>query len=62
MLFNAQHAIIRLENWTLEDDFTIFKNKTFAIHFVLIENMDPVLKLGNYHIQFLKEAKFLGLI
>ena len=53
MLFNAQHAIIRLENWTLENDFTILKNKTVAIHFVLIEYMDPVLKLKNYPILFL---------
>ena len=28
-----QHTIHRLEKWTLENGFTIFKNKTIAMHF-----------------------------
>ena len=53
-----QHTINRLEEWTLKNGFTISKNKTVAMHFC----MDPVLKLDNDPIQFVKEAKFLGLI
>ena len=58
-----QHTINRLEKWTLENGFTISKNKTVAMHFCPDKKcMDPVLKLDNYPIQFVKEAKFLGLI
>ena len=58
-----QHTINRLEKWTLENGFTIFKNKTVAMHFCPDKKcMDPVLKLDNDPIQFVKEAKFLGLI
>ena len=58
-----QHTINRLEKWTLENGFTISKNKTVAMHFCPdIKCMDPVLKLDNDPIQFVKEAKFLGLI
>ena len=58
-----QHTIHRLEKWTLENGFTISKNKTVAMHFCPDKKcMDPVLKLDNYPIQFVKEAKFLGLI
>ena len=58
-----QHTINRLENWTLKNGFTISKNKTVAMHFCPDKKcMDPVLKLGNDHIQFVKAAKFLGLI
>ena len=58
-----QHTINRLEKWTLKNGFTISKNKTVAMHFCPDKKcMDPVLKLDNDHIQFVKEAKFLGLI
>ena len=58
-----QHTINRLEEWTLKNGFTISKNKTVAMHFCPDKKcMDPVLKLDNDHIQFVKEAKFLGLI
>ena len=58
-----QHTIHRLEKWTLENGFTISKNKTVAMHFCPDKKcMDPVLKLDNDPIQFVKEAKFLGLI
>ena len=58
-----QHTINWLEKWTLENGFTISKNKTVAMHFCPDKKcMDPVLKLDNYPIQFVKEAKFLGLI
>ena len=58
-----QHTINRLEKWTLENGFTISKNKTVAMHFCSDKKcMDPVLKLDNDPIQFVKEAKFLGLI
>ena len=58
-----QHTINRLEEWTLENCFTISKNKTVAMHFCPDRKcLDPVLKLDNDHIQFVKEAKFLGLI
>ena len=58
-----QHTIHRLEKWTLENGFTISKNKTVAMHFCPDKKcMDPVLKLENDPIQFVKEAKFLGLI
>ena len=58
-----QHTINRLEKWTLKNGFTISKNKTVAMHFCPDKKcMDPVLKLDNDPIQFVKEAKFLGLI
>ena len=58
-----QHTIHRLEKWTLENDFTISKNKTVAMHFCSDKKcMDHVLQLDNDSIQFVKEAKFLGLI
>ena len=58
-----QHTIHSLEKWTLENVFTISKNKTVAMHFCPDKKcMDPVLKLDNDPIQFVKEAKFLGLI
>ena len=58
-----QHTTHRLEKWTLENGFTISKNKTVAMHFCSDKKwMGPVLKLDNDPIQFVKEAKFLGLI
>ena len=58
-----QHTINRLEEWTLKNGLTISKNKTIAMHFCPDKKcMDPVLKLNNDPIQFIKEAKFLGLI
>ena len=58
-----QHTIHRLGKWTLENGFTISKNKIVAMHFCPDKKcMDPVVKLDNDPIQFLKEAKFLGLI
>ena len=58
-----QHTINRSEKWSLKNGFTISKNKTVAMHFCSDKKcMDPVLKLDNDHIQFVKEAKFLGLI
>ena len=58
-----QYTINRLEKWTLQNGFTISKNKTVAMHFCPDKKcMDPVLKLDNDPIQFVKEAKFLGLI
>ena len=58
-----QHTNHRLEKWTLENGFTISKNTTVAMHFCPDKKcMDPVLKLDNDPIQFVKEAKFLGLI
>ena len=43
-----QHTIHRLEKWTLENGFTISKNKTVAMHFCPDKKcMDPVLKLDN---------------
>ena len=48
---NLQHTINRLEKSTLENGFTISKNKTVAIHFCPDKKcMDPVLKLDNDHI------------
>ena len=48
---------------TLKNGLTISKNKTAAMHFCPDKKcMDPVLKLDNDPIQFVKEAKFLGLI
>ena len=53
-----QHTINRLEKWTLKNGLTISKNKTVAMHFCPDKKcMDPVLKLDNDHIQFVKEAK-----
>ena len=58
-----QHTIHSLEKWTLGNGFTISKNKTVAMHFCPNKKcMDPVLKLDNDPIQFVKEARFLGLI
>ena len=58
-----QHTIHRLEKWTLENGFTISKNKTVAMHFCPDKKcIDPVMELGGDPIQFVKEAKFLGLI
>ena len=58
-----QHTINRLEEWTLNNGFTISRNKTVVMHFCPDKKcMDPVLKLDNDPIQFVKEAKFLGLI
>ena len=58
-----QHTISRLEKWTIGNSFTISKNKTVAMHFCPDKKcMDSVLKLDNDPIQFVKEAKFLGLI
>ena len=58
-----QHTINRLEKWTLENGFTISKNKTVAMHFCPDKKcMNPALKLDNDPIQFVKEFKFLGLI
>ena len=58
-----QHTINRLENWTLENGFTISKNKTVAMHFCPDKKcMDPILKLDNDPFQFVEEAKFPGLI
>ena len=45
-----QYTINRLEKWTLQNGFTISKNKTVA------------MELGGDPIQFVREAKFLGLI
>ena len=60
---NLQHTINRLEEWTLKNGFTISENKTVAINFCPDKKcMDPVLNLDNDPIQFVKEAKFLGLI
>ena len=61
--WKLQHTINRLEEWTLKNGFTISKNKTVAMHFCPDKKcMDPVLNLDNDPIQFVKEAKFLGLI
>ena len=50
-----QHTINRLEKWTLENGFTISKNKTVAMHFCPDKKcMDPVLNLDNDLIQFVK--------
>ena len=58
-----QLAINGLNRWTFENGFTISKNKTVAMHFCRKrQHDDPVLKLGNSQIQFVKEFKFLGLI
>ena len=58
-----QQTINRLEKWTLKNGFTISKNKTVVMHFCPDKKcMDPGLKLDNDPIQFVKEAKFLGLI
>ena len=58
-----QHTINRLEKWPLNNGCTISKNKTVAMHFCPYKKcMDPVLRLDNDPIQFVKEAKFLGLI
>ena len=47
-----QHTIHSLEKWTLENGYT---NKTVAMHFCPDKKcMDPVLKLGNDPIQFVK--------
>ena len=56
-----QHTINRLEKWTLKNGFTISKNKTVAMHFCPDKKcMDPILKLDNDHIQFVKKLNFLG--
>ena len=58
-----QHTIHSLEKWTIKNGFTISKNKTVAMHFCPDKKcMDPVWKLDNDPIQFVKETKFLGLI
>ena len=58
-----QHTVNRLEEWTLKNGFTISKNKTVAMQFCPDKKcIDPVLKLNNDPIQFVKEAKFLCLI
>ena len=54
-----QRTIHRLEKWTILP----FPRIRLAMHFCPNKKcMDPVLKLGNDPIQFVKEAKFLGLI
>ena len=56
------HIIIRLEKCTLENWFTISKNKTVAMYFCHDKKcMDHNLKLGAGPIEFI-EVKFLGLI
>ena len=58
-----QLTINRLEKWTLKNSFTISKNKAITMHFWPNKKCtDSVLKLDNEPIQFVKEAKFLGLI
>ena len=58
-----QHTINRLEELTIKNGFTISKNETVAMHFCPDKKCtDPVFKLDNDPIQFVKEAKFLGLI
>ena len=58
-----QYTINRLAKWTLQNGFTISKNKTVAMHFCPDKKcMDHVLELGGDPIPFVKEAKFLGLI
>ena len=57
------HTINKLQKWTLENGFTISKNKTVAMHFCPDEkSMGPLLKVDNDPIQFVKYAKCLGLI
>ena len=54
-----QQTINRLEKLNLNNGFTISK-KTVAMHFCPDKKcMDPVLKLDNDHIQFVKELNFL---
>ena len=58
--WELQHTTHSLEKWTLENGFTISKNKTVAMHFCPDKKcMDPVLKLDNDPIQFLKKLNFL---
>ena len=58
-----QYTINRLEKWTLQNGFTNSEKKTLAMQFCPDKKcMDPVLKLDNDPIQFVKETKFLGLI
>ena len=58
-----QMTINDIIQWTLKNGFTVSPNKTVAMHFCLKRKCyDPVLKLGNVQIEFVKEFKFLGLI
>ena len=58
-----QLSINKLEEWTLNNGFTISRPKTVAMHFCQLRGMhcDPTLFLGDQEIGFVKEAKFLGL-
>ena len=59
-----QLCINSIIEWTIKNGFTISANKTVAMHFCQKKkgNYDPVLKLGESTIEFVKENKFLGLI
>ena len=55
VISHYRYTIHSLEKWTLENGFTISKNKTVAMHFCPDKKcMDPVLKLDNDPIQFVK--------
>ena len=64
----VQVQINKLETWTFNNGFTISKSKTVAMHFSppytsqVLQNLNPVLKLGEHKIEVVKETKFLGLI
>ena len=58
-----QMTINKLQEWTLQNGFTISQSKTVAMHFWQRKwQPDPELKIGSTPIKFVKEAKFLGLI
>ena len=59
-----QHNIHSLEKWTLENGFTISKNKIVTMHLCPAKTMHgSCFEIShNDPIQFVKEAEFLGLI
>ena len=58
-----QMTINKLQDWTLQNGFTISQSKTVAMHFWQRKwQPDHELKIGSTPIKFVKEAKFLGLI
>ena len=60
-----QRTINNIVKWTIKNGFTVSPNKTVAMRFCNCKKRDcydPELKLGDQHIEFVKEHKFLGLI
>ena len=54
-----QHNGDRLEKWTLENCFTISKNKAVAMHFFLIKMYGPCFEMGRWPYPICKRSLIL---